>query len=542
MSLSHEAFAFPDDVCKLESPASVLIGQTIYVNDGQVRVRHCDAPSNCSYWTDDNNYLWSLSLEAPFRVGSGNLPIQSFLKPEAVPLRAASALWHNRLGTELYAYGGFLPSENTSGINHQDVGVPVVWKYDISANVWSTISSTYNSFVASNSLEYATAPGRGLSFAMGGVASYLTVPTTSRNWPGPPVPGLMIFDSENLSLVNYTTPGAPNMGQVANGNFVYVPYGREGVLVLLSGDYVGSTGDNRTAVRQLGDRDPNVPESGSDFNARLHSTRYTCSTSHLALGSCKKLRSMLAYQIRATMPVLQSPQATKLALSISLCLEVTGAAEHPTVISAGDFSRGIDILSLPSFRWFHFFDGLNTPTNSSVSGCVCHVVGDKIIRIGGWSAVVDGGTVQPGCVSLVSVLDLSNLTWTQYFDPSGHEYRSPTTIANWAVAHASPLAGWNIGVQDIFSWRVAPNGTSIPIGGTTALTTHHIRVGVVVGGVLGGVIFIIALMVVILLLRKRKSKVLGAAPGTPGQQIGELQQRINPIPLASTQETRYEAQ
>lgn len=178
------------------------------------------------------------------------------------------------------------------------------------------------------------------------------------------------------------------------------------------------------------------------------------------------------------------------------------------------------MLSIPSFRWFYFED---PDIRVRLSGTSCEIIGPHLIRFGGWR-VNNGGNPpwDPICMNPVSIFNLNSFSWTDSFDPNAEPYKSPSKIDVWSRGNASPVRGWDSGVQAIFSGL---NSTSPDSGNrTTSISaptptpksqdpgqenTGSSSSRRTIGGVLGGLVSLALVLVVILVVVKRMKKKAG---------------------------------
>lgn len=170
------------------------------------------------------------------------------------------------------------------------------------------------------------------------------------------------------------------------------------------------------------------------------------------------------------------------------------------------------MLSIPSFRWFYFED---SDIRVRLSGTSCEIIGPHFIRFGGWR-VNNGGNPpwDPICMNPVSILDLNSFSWTDRFDPNAEPYKSPTKIDVWNKGNASPVRGWDSGVQEIFSRLNSTTSPESVNRTSTPTPTSHVPEpdkegsgpGRTIGGVLGGLVGLALVLVAALIIIKRIKK------------------------------------
>ncbi|KAI1459324.1 hypothetical protein F4805DRAFT_77319 [Annulohypoxylon moriforme] len=180
-----------------------------------------------------------------------------------------------------------------------------------------------------------------------------------------------------------------------------------------------------------------------------------------------------------------------------------------TTVQTDSTSSSVHILSLPGFV---FFDANSPGAPRADHGCA--VVGGgkrQMLSYGG----VDGGpglrdptmTLDPWKQGL-GIYDMTELKWTDSYNPNAAEYESPSVVADWYARGEMNNVTWCNNLQELFI-----NGSSGTYGTATNATStepdnsRFKKTGIIVGCTIGGVVFLsIVSTLVFLVLRWRRRR------------------------------------
>ncbi|KAH8880606.1 hypothetical protein GQ53DRAFT_833202 [Thozetella sp. PMI_491] len=455
------------------------------------------------------------------------------------------ALWH--INDTLYVFGGgFETSSATDKVS----------AYDTKSNSWKdvTVSGGKFNFGHRTSAQYVSVPDSGLGFIYGGVSPYMG--------------GMIRFDAsdpDNLSWTNETLGSGAHgkeMPNLESGALVYIPAGKEGMLVSFG---------------------------GSNFSAGIFPDwgwPYDADWSLIYL-----------YDIASHTWWKQSASGTYPRHRGSFCTAVTASPDngafHITTYGGWSLNDGrsyeeVHVLSIPSFTWIDASDVSDSTNkerqaNSTVgrdslpSACQVYNKGQMIVL---------GGNVRAGPFTFTSscsevfdpvrVLDLSTYSWQTGLKLDG-TYAVPQVIYDAIGGNSSghatvtaPAAGFaDPTLSSLLQQRVATATSTTPAGttttpagsnggtgstgsdGSTAASTSSTNTGAIAGGVVGGVVGL-ALIAGGLwyLLRRRRTppspepgyeapaneyKYAGELPVDPLQMPGELSEHARPVEMSNTQ-------
>ncbi|GAP86275.1 putative kelch repeat protein [Rosellinia necatrix] len=483
-----------------------VLGDYAYIDGGRITER-VDGSAPADSPSYDVNTTWSIDLTEPWT--SETVRFRSI--PKQAPLLSKQIHWTDPSTGSLYTYGGFSSDGSSPS---QDL-----WRFAADGSgggAWTQV--TQRDFVAFSKLKgtfgAAFTQTKNVGFALGGAATKATDDSVDKEIPGYATPGLVSYNFRTGEWDNSTTSSYGGYGTSLNARAEYVPFGPNGMVLFLGGAETPVDATNETIVETSWNRVNMVDPVTKKWHAQMTSgTKPPTIESHCSVG-------------------VPGPNGT---YEIFLYGGVSDQIR--------DTSSEVYVLSLPGFV---FFKGpQDAPPRSDHQ---CAVVGKgqrQMLSMGG----VDGEnrtftaptTADPWAYGL-GILDMTELKWTNSYDPDAPAYDSPTPVNDWYNAGNLDHVRWESDeVMGIFMKRdVSPTPT--PGSQTVAGGPHS--TGVIVGGAVAGVLGIAAIGMMSFVMVRRNRRARDDTPDPrrrpgPAESVREEIAEYKPEPWPKDEGSRY---
>ncbi|KAI0798301.1 hypothetical protein GGR55DRAFT_703499 [Xylaria sp. FL0064] len=415
---------------------------------------------------------WSIDLTESWT----NETVQLRSIPKTAPLLAKQIHWLDPSAQSLYTWGGFTSDDSSPS---QDL-----WRFTADGSgggTWTQVTQRdYLDFTKlKGTFGSAFTQAKDIGYSFGGAVMKSSDGSVSKAIPGYATPGLVSYDFQTGDWDNTTVTMASygGYGTSLNARAEYVPFGPNGLILLLGGAETPVDATNETIVEVNWNHISMVDPVTKEWYTQTitGTTRPPTIESHCSVG-------------------VPGPNGT-------YEIFIYGGVSD----QLRDTSNEVYVLSLPGFV---FFKGpQDAPPRSDHQ---CAIVGKgqrQMLSVGG----VDGEnrtftaptTADPWTYG-IGVLDMTELRWTDSYDADAADYDSPAVVKQWYDDGNLANVRWDSDqVAGIFTRQnttsAAPSHTPNTLSSST---------GAIVGGAVGGVLGVAALgmMSIVLVRRKRRAR------------------------------------
>ncbi|KAI1383143.1 uncharacterized protein F4822DRAFT_93907 [Hypoxylon trugodes] len=473
----------PDNFAWHRYPTVVALGDYVYIDGGEISQKSNGTDITTNGTQSYASYSVTSTLSLSLKDSWTNRTVQLQSIPKQAPSLDQQIYWSdpsNGAGA-FYTWGGMAAGSATPPTNEQ-------WLFNADGSgggMWSQVSqSDYRQFAAlKQPVGSAFTQGNQIGYALGGQATSKTDNTIQKADPGYALPGLVSYNFQTGDWNNVTTTtDFGGYGTSLNGRAEFVPFGPNGLLVFLGGSesQVDAT-DSSIVPTNWNSITLHDPVTGKWYKQKTSGMRPVLLERFCSVG-------------------VQGPNNT---------YEIYIYGGNSDQIEGT--SPDVHVLSLPGFI---FFDAgsLGTPRADHA----CAVVGKgkrQMLSYGG----VNGGpglrnpttTADPWKQGL-GIYDMSEMKWTDSYDPDAADYESPAKVKDWYdqgnlnnVKWDSPELKGLIINGSIYgtSGDSPPANNSSGGSGTSAR-----KIGAIVGGTVGGVVVVAIAITTMFLLRRRRQR------------------------------------
>ncbi|KAI2465088.1 hypothetical protein F4781DRAFT_41395 [Annulohypoxylon bovei var. microspora] len=473
----------PDGFVRHRYPTVVAFGDHLYIDGGELSQQPNGTESNGTqsdqtYPSYAVNSTFSLNLNESWT--NDTVTFRSI--PKTAPLLDQQVYWSdptNGAGA-LYTWGGMAVGSDPPPSNE-------LWLFNTDGTgggTWSQVlQGDYRNFAGlSQPVGAAFTQADHVGYALGGQATSRTDGSIQKEDPGYALTGLVSYDFQTGLWANSSTVSEyGGYGTNLNGRAEAVPFGPNGLLLFFGGAETPVDATNNSVVQ--------VNWNYLTLHDPITGAWYKQGTSGARPPTVE----------RACSVGVQGPNNT-------YEIFIYGGASDQTESTSAD----VHVLSLPGFV---FFDAQSPGTPRADHACT--VVGNgkrQMLSYGG----VDGGpglrnpttTPDPWKQGL-GVYDMTEMKWTDSYDPNAADYESPAVVADWYAQGGLDTVSWCDKLGALFV-----NGSSITYGAagnsTSTDSTDSSRfkkTGIIVGCTVGGVVFLsIASTLTFLVLRWRRRR------------------------------------
>ncbi|KAI1258592.1 hypothetical protein F5Y18DRAFT_421312 [Xylariaceae sp. FL1019] len=454
-----------DDFVRRACHTVAALGDYLYVDGGQITER-VDG-DNVAYAV---NTTWSIDLSRKWT--NETVPIRSI--PKSSPRMGKQIHWIDTSSDSLYTWGGFV-ADASSPPEHE------MWKFQADGSgggEWSLVSQQdYRTFTGLKNPFGASFSQLGnVGYAFGGSVEAESDSSVQKELPGYALPGLVSYNFQTGEWTNTSTSNYGGYGTNINGRAEMVPFGPNGLLLFLGGAETPVDAANETIVEVSWNTITMVdPKTKKWYKQSTTGLKPPTIESHCSVG-------------------VPGPNGT-------YEIFIYGGISDQIRATSGD----ITVLSLPSFN---FFKG---PTAVPRSDHGCAIVGKgkrQMLSMGG----IDGQnrtftapTTADQWTYGLGIFDMTNMQWTDLYDPNLTAYDSPRVVNEWYSAGNLNSVHWDD--EELKGFFMGTNATNSTMGNekSTAASTGTI-VGGSVGGVAGAAIIVAMAFIVLKRQRARNTK------------------------------------
>ncbi|KAK6332635.1 hypothetical protein TWF730_004295 [Orbilia blumenaviensis] len=423
------------DVCLRWAHQAAVVGSELYIYGGRSKQSSQQVDNT---W---NNDFLKLDLSKDFDIASA--PITGLPKPDGPPAVALGYLWNDY--SSLYLYGG--QYSDTPPAQPDEFKL---WKYTIQSSSWST-PSTKASSGTDPRIERAaegagvSIPNKSKGYYFGGHLDGYTTQGWSQSIPRLYLTSMIEYDMDTATWTNHTEDGA-SFPERADGVLVFIPWGKEGVLLALGG------GDNITF---------------------------------------SQLNVIDVFDIAGNKWTKQATSGPTPQIRVNACAAVFSAADNSShnvymyggqnLQPAGDQTQYDDlwILTIPSFKWIKVdTDGQSNPP--ARAGHTCHAYRGQMLVVGGFVGK------ELSCDTGIYVFDATTLQWQTTFhggpstfgdstnpqkvqDPPDDDNNDPTSPYGVPALVVSNIGGGSTGGATV----TAPERTPAPDSPLTGVNPDY---------------------------------------------------------------------
>ncbi|KAH8160790.1 hypothetical protein CIB48_g7455 [Xylaria polymorpha] len=398
------------------------------------------------------NTTWSIDLTEAWTAET--VPLRAIWK--TAPLRSKQIHWTDPSTTSLYTWGGITSDGSPPS---QDL-----WRFQADGSgggSWTQV--TQRDFLTFSKLKGTSGSAftqtTDVGFAFGGAATKSSDSSVAKDLPGYATPGLVSYNFQTGEWENSTTSSYGGYGTSLNARAEYVPFGPNGLLLFLGGAETPVDATNDTIVETNWNRITMVDPVTKQWHTQTTSgTKPPTIESHCSVG-------------------VPGPNGT-------YEIYLYGGVSY----QLRDTSPEVYVLSLPGFV---FFEGpTDAPPRSD------HQSDPWPYGIG--------------------ILDMTELKWTDSYDPDALAYDSPAVVKEWYDAGNLENMHWDsTEVEAIFmNQDLAPSAA--PTHNAVATNSHS--TGAIVGGAVGGVLGVAALSMMSFMLVRRSRRARVDTPDS-GRQL-----------------------
>ncbi|KAK7910925.1 kelch repeat protein [Apiospora marii] len=466
-----------------------VLGDYVYIDGGEVS-QLVDGVADEGH----HSYLVNTTLSIPISSSWTNETVALRSIPKSAPPQNAPITWVDTSTSSFYGWGGFKfqgpPADN------------LIWKFKADGKgggAWGQIAPAnivaFNNATRPFFADFATHGGVG--YALGGMVSYESEATARGRTA---ISGLVSFDMESLTWKNASSSGHGTYGTNWNGRMEPVPFGQNGLLMILGGGESSVTDINTASL---------VSWDVVSF-VDLHTGKWY---SQATTGSRPKARQNFCSV------GLQGPNGT---YEIFIYGGLSGQDQSS---AAADMF----VLSLPGFVFFKL-PSAGTPRAYHA----CALVGPsgkretnkpprQMLSVGGIAnvkglvysnySVIDPDPWKQG----LGVFDLTEMVWKDRYDADADAYDTPKMVRDWYTEGGVNSVSWaSEDIKAMFEYgtnrTVDPSGTpnttesgkgSSLNNSDTAPGNNLNHTGTIVGITVGGVVGVALITVLAVLLRRR---------------------------------------
>ncbi|KAI0406867.1 hypothetical protein F4802DRAFT_605995 [Xylaria palmicola] len=470
-----------DDYVRRACHSAAVLGDYLYVDGGQITERvQSSAPADSPSFDVDTT--WSVDLTAPWTAET----VEFRTIPKKAPLLSKQLSWIDSSTKSMYTWGG-LTSDGSSPSQE-------LWRFSADGSgggSWTQV--TQRDFVNFSKLKgtYGSAftQTKDVGFAFGGATTKASDGSVAKNRPGYATPGLVSYNFRTGQWDNSTTSSYGGYGTSLNARAEYVPFGPNGLLMFLGGAETPVDATNETIVEVDWNHITMVDPVTKQWHTQTTSgKRPPTIESHCSVG-------------------VPGPNGT---YEIFLYGGVSDQLRHT--------SPEVYVLSLPGFV---FFQGPKTAPPRSDHQCAVVGKGQRqMLSIGG----VDGenrtftapATADPWPYG-IGILDMTELEWTDSYDPDAPDYDSPAEVKQWYGDGNLERMEWDS--EELEAIFMKKDAAPTPAPTSANVVAGPPATGVIVGGAVGGVLGATALGMMSFLLVRRSRRARRTDTPDSGHQL-----------------------
>ncbi|KAI1421022.1 hypothetical protein F5Y12DRAFT_67382 [Xylaria sp. FL1777] len=451
-----------------------VLGDYLYIDGGQMTER-VDGSAPADSPSFNVATTWSINMTESWT----NDTVQLRSIPKAAPLLSKQIHWTDPSAESLYTWGGFTSDGSSPS--------QALWRFSPDGSgggAWAQVTQRdYLDFSRlKGTFGSAFTQAEGVGYSFGGAVMKSSDGSVAKSIPGYATPGLVsynfqtgVWDNTTVTMASYG-----GYGTSLNARAEYVPFGPNGLLMLLGGAETPVDATNDTIVEILWNRISMVDPVTKKWHTQTTSgTKPPTIESHCSVG-------------------VPGPNGTyEIFIYGGVSDQIRGTSPE------------VYVLSLPGFVFFKGPD--DAPPRSDHQCVVVGKGGRQMLSMGG----VDGEnrtftaptTADPWTYGL-GVLDMTELKWTDSYDADAADYDSPAVVKQWYDDGNLQNVHWDSEEVEAIFMTQQTTSTPTPSHTPSALGGSPQPTGVIVGGAVGGVlgVAVIGMMSFLLVRRNRRAR------------------------------------
>ncbi|KAF8475786.1 hypothetical protein BDZ91DRAFT_710317 [Kalaharituber pfeilii] len=412
------------EFCRMEFSRSIILDDKLWIDSGTTWLSR--GHTGIFQDTEINGYLLWIDLTKPF--SRDNYTLNAVKKPLGDPrvgrLDAPSVeqgeifLWEKE-PNKFFVYGGFFPGFNKSSTSYwkpEPNPRGEIYSYDILSNIWARVDLNSDSDIIIWSMEGGStyAPSTGQFFYLGGYEDAwansalpgdgkMAPRDNKARRPFHVVPGFLRLEMEAEGGSKWTNEtmtyegGAVEHNQIVRGQLIYVPVGKQGILVRIGGE---------TYTTGMGDELNRTP-----------------SLNRMDLIYIYDIATSVWYIQGSTGPTGAGVPKGRQQFCLSLAVAPDNSSYNIIMFGGGQTNRwdgygDVWILSLPAFVWVQAYVGTNLTVGAS-----CRLYKGRQMLITGARRTDDRN-----CHELWKIYDVVDGKWREEFDPNLEGFEVPQIL------------------------------------------------------------------------------------------------------------------
>ncbi|KAI2629353.1 hypothetical protein GGS21DRAFT_492277 [Xylaria nigripes] len=462
-----------EDFVRLRGHTVAAIGDYLYIDGGELieRVKGVDTYEVGTTWSIDLAKSWT----------NETVKIQSI--PKSSPGLSRQTHWIDASTKSLYTWGGF--TLNGSSPSRE------LWQLmtnGAGGGTWSQV--TQRDYLAFSKLKgtFGTAftQSKDAGYAFGGAVMHSSDGSIDKESPGYATPGLVSYNFHTGEWVNSSTSSYGGYGTSINARAEFVPFGPNGLLLFLGGAETPVDATNETIVEVNWNSITMVdPVTNQWYKQSTSGTKPPTVESHCSVG-------------------VPGPNGTyEIFMYGGISGQLSGATSE------------VYVLSLPGFV---FFEGPKDAPSRSDHQCAIVGKGQRQMLsqggINGENRTYTGTPTADPWKYGIGVLDMTELRWTDSYNPDAPDYDSPAQVKNWYEAGNLQRMTWDSKeVADLFLKEPSHAPMTVPTQRVSASSSTGQIAGIAIGCVFG--VAAIGILAYFLIRRNRRMR---SRPDTSNSQ------------------------
>ncbi|KAF5505300.1 Kelch repeat-containing protein [Colletotrichum siamense] len=491
----QNSVSWANEEVKLLFLKSIIIGQYVYIDGGEVSQYEGEYNETYSYPSWPVNSTISIGLSEHW--DTSNVTMKTTPKDPSNVLNG-QAIWKDPASNAFYTWGGWKtsmpPDKKMMRFSADDNG----------GGTWTEVT-TPNLQTIDRTREGTFSQSKNVGYYFGGFTSKETDSNFvgTQNVQGRPAPGLVSFHMQSRDMRNISSSRFGKHGTFKGGSSQFVPFGPEGLLVVLGG------WEASVSVTRFENWDAMAFDKISVYDPRGDQWYYQQTTGDNPFPKEKFC-------------ITGAPGPNN-----TYEIFIYGGRETKTVATSNE----VHVLSLPGFNFFKADNKLSTQRADHA----CTVIGGRqMLSVGGLLPEIPIGKrfskPDPWPLGL-GIFDMTELRWTNRYDPNAGGYDSPKVVKDWYSQ--GNVAKWASPELKALFAQWSPNATvdgasEVGLPGDTESQSSESQpsgpnIGAIVGGAVGGVAALVLVAgLALFFMRRRKRQVVAAPDSSPAPKFGSV--------------------
>ncbi|KAF4876220.1 Kelch repeat-containing protein [Colletotrichum siamense] len=452
----------------------IVIGKYVYIDGGEVSQYEGEYNETGNYPSRPVNSTISIGLTEPWDPSS--VTMKTIAKTQPYNKLNEQAVWKDPDSDAFYTWGGWTrskpPDEKIMRFTADGKG----------GGLWAPLTVPHLDLIK-RTRQGRFSQSKNIGYFFGGFTGEDTESNFRGNQSdGGPAPGLVSFDMRSHEIQNFSSSRFGKYDTFRGGSLQFAPSGPEGLLVVLGGEEAAVSAPRISAWDRM------AFDKISVYDPRGDKWYYQQTTG-------------------------DNPSPMERFCTAG----VPGPNNTYEILTVSD---DVHVLSLPGFE---FFKADNSNLSTPRVDHACTVIGGRqMLSVGGMISfrTVDLSSPDPWPLGL-GIFDMTELRWTNRFDPDAGAYDSPKVVKDWYSQ--GNVANWESPeLKELFS-QWSPNATARSPDDTRSQPSGP-NIGAIVGGAVGGVAALGLVTGLVLFFRSRRMRQVVAAPqdSSPAAKFGSV--------------------